>query len=132
MPLGWLTETGPAPAMAEKYNMTEHSTSSYIKRTRANIMDADATVIFGKLNSPGSLQTRNICRNMDFPYYHVPWHTHHKTNPKYDPLFLLFLDQHKVGTLNVAGNRESVMPGIFTYTYKYLTLNLGRLLGVTP
>ncbi len=111
-PAGWLTEDGPAPWLAE-YGLTQCDEPGYPPRTRANIQRADATLllVWGAVGhrSSGSrlalklalqagkpITTIDLTRSPD-----VPWALH------------LLPD---VRVLNVAGNRESLRPGLIGST----------------
>lgn len=95
-PKGFRTEIGPDPSL-RKYGLVEDGTPNYTSRTSKNIVDADATVIFGDINSPGSRVTIRACFNLGKPYL---------CNPTM-PQFVAWLCQHQVQVLNVAGNRAS-------------------------
>lgn len=104
-PKGWRTEYGPAPWLAD-YGLVEHVSSHYPPRTGANIKLADATVIFGR-PSPGSSKTLNLCEVDGKP---VIWITANR--PGEIIRLRLWLARYRPKTLNGAGNRESVSPGI--------------------
>lgn len=68
VPRGRKSEAGPIPA---KYTMIEHRSEAYPPRTEANVLEADATVVFtsGLLNNErGCLLTVNICRLRKKPF----------------------------------------------------------------
>lgn len=113
-PLGWKTEAGPAPWLAD-YGLVEHVSCNYIVRTASNVKLADATVIFGR-PSKGSARTRDLCMGWNKP---LIWIT---ANQRGEMLrFRLWLNRHKPKTLNVAGNRESVTPRIGELVQQFLT-----------
>ncbi len=62
-----------------------------------NVMSADATVLFGNMSSAGSKMTINFLLSND---------KHYICNPTVEQL-IRFIRDHKVATLNVAGNRSS-------------------------
>lgn len=104
-PKGWRTEAGPAPWLAD-YGLVEHISSDYVARTADNIRLGDATIIFGR-PSPGSSKTLKLCQVDGKP---VIWITANRLG---ETIRLgLWLTRHRPKTLNVAGNRESVTPGI--------------------
>lgn len=100
-PKGWKTEAGAEPHL-KAYGMVEAPGDSYAWRTGRNIGEADATVVFGDVTSKGSALTMRLCQQFAKPFF---------VNPTRDDLqaFVIAFD---VKTLNVAGNRESVNPGI--------------------
>ncbi len=95
-PKGYLTEKGANLSLAD-FGLTEHPSKDYTNRTRQNVVDADATVIYGDSESPGSRTTIEYCLRANKPYL---------LNPIPDDLTTFIRDNH-VQILNVAGNRES-------------------------
>ena len=113
-PSNFYTEAGSNYVLRDKYNLVAKGT--FKSRTVQNIIDSDGTVIFSdKLDSSGTICTVNNCRAQHKPYL---------CNPTVEEL-LGFISFHKIEVLNVAGNRESVAPGIQKRTretiYKVLT-----------
>lgn len=106
-PKGWRTEQGPFPDLGTVFGLMEHETEhDYAPRTQANVDMADATVIFGK-RSRGSNLTERLCQLSGKPYKWV-----HKPGVTAEVGLRLWLKRTNPQTLNVAGNRESVNPGI--------------------
>ena len=103
-PKGYRTEKGTGCLdLKWLYGLEETEASNYNARTLLNIKNSDGTAIFAdKLDSRGTVLTINMCREMNKPYI---------CNPTVDEL-IGFISFHKISTLNVAGNRESVAPGI--------------------
>jgi hypothetical protein len=60
VPLGYMTEAGPAPWLKE-YGLVETPHREYQYRTVLNVQHSDATVVFGR-RSPGSNFTEEVCR----------------------------------------------------------------------
>lgn len=102
-PKGFRTEEGNQPWLGTKFGLVETATTLYTQRTMANVALADATLIMGKTTSPGTRSTLAICASLKKPFL---------LNPKTHQEFREWLAEHEVETLNVAGNRESVNPGI--------------------
>ena len=117
-PRGRKAEDGIIPAM---YHLNELASTEYLPRTKANVFDADATVIFsyGSL-SGGSLQTAAYARHLKKPFYEVDLLlTNPKTAVKELMQFLAIVEnlnnngEHGACPpgvpciLNVAGTRES-------------------------
>lgn len=100
-PKGWRTEAGPAPWLA-KYGLVEDISEGYEHRTVVNVRSANATVIFGKPESAGSRLTLRSCGRQGKPYL---------INPSAIEL-KLWVVEFGYECLNIAGNRESVNPGI--------------------
>ena len=102
-PHGYRTENGPNLELHTVYGLKESDRSNYNYRTQQNIKNSDGTVIFAKnVASPGTHLTITICRGEKKPYI---------CNPSVNEL-QGFCNYHNVQVLNVAGNRESVAPGI--------------------
>ena len=102
-PAGYRTEKGPNLELRDKYHLIESESSGYHERTINNIRNSHGTVIFaGKIDSGGTQLTINKCVEMRRPYI---------CNPKPEEL-TGFIRHNFIEILNVAGNRESVSPGI--------------------
>lgn len=96
------TEVGKDTGLLE-FGCQETAAYSYDVRTAMNVRIADATVVFSPvLDSSGTRMTITCCQSQKKPYL---------VNPTREE-FLIWLKVHKVKTLNVAGNRESVCNGI--------------------
>jgi len=112
-PKGRRAEDGAVP---ERYALVETPSAGYLQRTEWNVRDSHATVIFtldDKL-AGGSLRTAGFATKLGRPYLHMS----SRVALKY---LVRFLVQHSVRTLNVAGNRESVAPGIYDRTLEVLS-----------
>lgn len=108
-PAGRRAEDGVIPA---RYPLTPTNSPMYDLRTELNVCHSDGTVIFTRLrsnNDPasrGSLLTRTMCRKWKKPYLvYVVF----QEGPSRLADFLI---QHNIKVLNVAGSRESNIPGI--------------------
>ena len=102
------------PTLAE-FGLTEHPSREYASRTRQNVVDSDGTVWFGSLDSSGARTTFDAIADYNKPSI---------TNPS--PLALRqWLQREGIKVLNVAGNRQSVNPGLFETTYAALLEALG-------
>jgi hypothetical protein len=105
-PLGWLTESGPAPWLGE-YGLKEMRTASYRARTEQNVRDSTATLWFGSTSTPEAKTTLLAIRGMGRPHMLVI--PGQGVRPS-DVAAWITAGGFKV--LNVAGNRESKSPGI--------------------
>jgi len=101
-PKGYRTDAGPQPEVLRAFGLVEHASSAYPPRTRCNVLDSDATVLFGRLASPGCTLTIGLCRRHRKPYLE---------NPSAFELRRYCL-VNQIAVLNVAGNRERTNPGI--------------------
>jgi hypothetical protein len=109
-PAGRRSEDGPIPP---KYQLQEHAEWSYPPRTRLNIQESDGTLIF-TVGEPtgGSKLTVSLCEELTKPHCHVDLIAA-------DSYFAVeqvvdFIDSYGIKTINVAGSRESTVPGIQT------------------
>ena len=101
------------------YCLKETTTSMYPARTRMNIRDSDATVIFSSdINSKGSLLTVKFCNELKKPYFIFLLDSFYKELIKDSfckttcQKLLIWLNKTKPEILNIAGTRESHCPGI--------------------
>lgn len=106
-PLGWMTEDGPAPWLAT-FGLVEHDRPGYPPRTEANVRAADALIWFGDPASRGGRLTLSLCDRLAVPTIVVP--EGGSVRPSSVGAFLLA--RGVAGTIMIAGNRESVSPGI--------------------
>lgn len=109
MPRGFRTEAGFNRDLGEYFQMTESYSFEYAPRTQINVERSDGTLIFGDINSAGSLLTLKYCLGKGKPNLVVPWPVGVRS-----PLiilefenFLWWLKTENISILNVAGNRES-------------------------
>ena len=124
MPRGFLTEIGPRPDLAERFKLRETRSSGYTQRTQTNVLVADATVIFGKLTSPGSKLTARYAVAFRRINCSFAWPGDLMLNREN---FLDTLRIFEVRVLNVAGNRESTNPGIFEAVKTFLITTIQEL-----
>lgn len=114
IPKGFKTELGNEPQLGYEYGLIELGTT-YSQRTLANVQSGDATLIFyfGTLER-GSALTAKYCEQRDKPYLAVNLDNYcDNTKGFYATEVRIFLQGiTDLKVLNVAGNRESVAPGI--------------------
>jgi len=89
------------PEFADQYGAAELPTDSVLDRTEQNVLAADATLWFGVTTTLGAQETVGACQRFAKPCMPVypgasfePWHV------------AAWIAENKIGTLNVAGNRE--------------------------
>jgi hypothetical protein len=112
-PRGRLAEDGWIP---DRYDLQELDSSDYAARTEKNVVESDATLIFcrGSL-SGGTLLTYRLSDRHGRPCKVVD------LSESLDVRDVRgWLEEHQVGTLNVAGPRESQNPGIERQTQESL------------
>jgi hypothetical protein len=98
-PLGWKTDEGPAPELAD-FGLVESSSSDYKPRTRENAKNSDCTLWFGRVTSPGFYCTRNACKDYGKEFYE---------NPDDDQIRYV-CENYEV--VNIAGNRRRKNPAV--------------------
>ena len=109
-PKGRRAEDGVIP---EKYPLKETVSRDYPVRTEKNILEADATLIITSKQKTdrGTKLTIRLCKQHKKPFLVV--FTEDLINPEE---FHEFLTTNNIQVLNIAGNRESMAPGIYKKT----------------
>ncbi len=114
-PRGRKAEDGPIDA---RYALTETAESRYHFRTRLNVEESDATVIFSLAAelSGGSALTREFAENLGKPSLHL------SGEATRDPAMALrrFLVENSAHVLNIAGPRASTEPKIGDFVRRVL------------
>ena len=110
IPQGWITDNGPDVTL-KRFGLIEHPSASYFPRTEMNVRTSDGTVWLGDVSSPGGRCTIRFAQSAKRP---------HIVNPSMNQLRAWIIDNNIV-TLNVAGNRERIHPGITLRAEKFLT-----------
>ena len=106
-PFGRQAEDGIIPA---KYLLNEMGTAGYRERTRKNVEDSSATIIFigeGYKPTGGSRLTAEFCERYKKPYTVINVFTHGA-----GLAVIQFFKTHQPEVINIAGNRESKALGI--------------------
>ena len=105
-PQGRRAEDGRIPP---HYRLRESAEYDYSSRTRLNVKDADGTLILYRGNLEGGSElTAYFARAMQKPLLLVDL-----DHPVTEGMIKDWLHQHHIGTLNIAGPRESKQPGIY-------------------
>jgi Circularly permutated YpsA SLOG family len=104
-PAGRRAEDGPVPL---RYLLTETPTAAYPQRTEWNVRDSDGTLVLtrGKPNG-GTRLTIEVAKRHSRPCLVIDLRKGARTADIMD-----WLTKNQISTLNVAGPRESEMPGI--------------------
>jgi hypothetical protein len=127
IPKGFKTEKGFQPELGELYNLEEHTSDKYPPRTFTNARDSDGTIrIAANFNSPGEKMTLKAIQQYDKPYIDISM-----SNPRPISEVVTWLQENKIETLNVAGNRESSAPGITAFAENYLTMVIQEIKNVS-
>ena len=105
-PKGRKAEDGP---IGEQYNLTETHSADYLQRTEWNVRDSDGTIVFtfAAEVTGGSMRTVEFARKHKKPCLHI-----HRGYYQPAELIQVFIKEHSVHALNIAGSRESKEPGI--------------------
>lgn len=119
-PLGWLTEDGPAPWLAD-YGLRETRTASYPIRTEMNVEISDATLWLGPTGSPGYKATRKACDGSRKPMLVI------EPGMGQGPALAWLELIVGLEVLNIAGSRESRAPGIGERAERWLTALFRRI-----
>jgi hypothetical protein len=117
-PRGWLTETGPQEELLRSFGLAECEKEGYPARTRQNIALSDGTLLVGPYESGGSGLTHELATQMNKPLFLIPYPP--DSRDENIAKFKQWLENHRIQTLNIAGNRESQSPGICEFTRDFL------------
>lgn len=119
-PKGRMAADGPLPS---RYHLRETESAGYRQRTKLNVQDSDATIIFNTGNlDGGTLQTVRFAQRMNKPYC-----TFQLDEVGLAQVAFQLVEWLKVGqfvTLNIAGPREEKRPCIYTLVLSVLDLCL--------
>ena len=130
-PAGRKASDGSIP---ERYQLQETESSAYPPRTELNVEDSDGTLIFCRKSrlSPGVRLTRSLCikhgKSYKLVYVDILDKEYYRDGePVVDWLLRLWAENNRIETLNVAGSRESKVPGIYALTHEAISrLILGK------
>ena len=111
---GWcpksrLASDGPLP---ERYLLRETDSAGYRQRTKLNVRDSDATLIFntGVLDG-GTLQTVRFAQTLGKPHFVVQ--IDEPAQESVAQRIRVWLTEGQFSVLNVAGPREEKRPGVY-------------------
>jgi hypothetical protein len=115
-------EDGDIPA---QYILRETPASHYAQRTEWNVRDSDATVVFSiqaRLTG-GTRLTFELATRRGKPVLHLSRDELDRASAA--DMLCAFIEQHEIGTLNVAGPRASQEPEIGAFVRAVLTAAFG-------
>jgi hypothetical protein len=115
MPRGFRTEDGSYPEFAAMYGAQETPTADYRERTEWNVRDSDVTVWLGLTGSPGWHVTERACRGLNKEMFLVIPGQGIRPSDLAERIVT-----RRVRVLNVAGRRESGVPGIGERAERFL------------
>ena len=121
MPAGYRTQSGPRPDIAKRFGLTSLASPYYPPRTEANVRASDITILFGNVDSRGCRLTTRYCEKHDKQTIEVRWPFWPQITylDHIEPALESLVDP-AIQTINVAGNREEVNPGISAAAYEFL------------
>lgn len=113
-PAGRRAEDG---TLSLHYRLRETPSRNYGQRTRWNVRDSDGTAVFTIDSNAkgGSLLTLEFAKKIGKPCIHITPASRH---PSED--LCKFVTNNRIGRLNVAGSRESAIPGIYGWVMQIL------------
>ena len=116
VPKGRLTEDGPIP---DTYKLQEMPTESYADRTKQNIIDSDGTLIVshGQLTG-GSKLTKELANELEKPCLHIDLNSTAAFQAAVE--INRWIQENRIGVLNVAGPRASKDPKIYNMVLSIL------------
>lgn len=114
-PKGRLAEDGRIPTT---YKLKETNSRCYRVRTRKNIVESDGTLILneGSELSGGTALTLELAKKNMKPLFVADVRDVQKSQKDIS----LWLSRNKIKTLNVAGPRESLKPGIYQKAFNFM------------
>lgn len=114
-PKDYLTEDGNQPELLQYYNLIETSSQKYRARTELNVMESDGTLLVAMdLKSVGTKLTLRLLKQHSKPYLFIPYPSIKEDEEP--ERIRKWITYNNIQTLNVAGNRRSVAPGIQQFT----------------
>lgn len=120
-PRGRKAEDGRIP---DVYNLKETRTAVYRERTRLNVRDSDATVIFAGLPLTGGTKlTALFCQRIRKPLVLIEPSKSIREGARQ---LRKFLQTHQIRTLNIAGPRASMDATIYDYVRAVILAAFGR------
>ena len=112
-PKGRLAEDG---CIDPRYPLRETPSQEYAQRTEWNVRDSDGTLIVTRHEvTGGTAQTVEVAKRLGKPYLVL-----NLAEPLDDSLVETWVRAHKLRVLNIAGPRESKVPGIYAETVTLL------------
>ncbi len=116
-PKGRIAEDG---YIDTKYPLQETISSNYSVRTRRNVACSDGTIILiiNKMDR-GTIITKQIARKTGKPVISL-----NLDAPQKPEILSNWMKENNIGTVNIAGPRESFSPGIYLKALEFLRSNI--------
>jgi hypothetical protein len=114
-PKGRRAEDGAIP---EGYLLKETPSGTYIQRTEWNVRDSDGTAIFTRAERlvAGSLRTLEFALRLPKPHLHLAA----ASKANFALQLRMWMKQHRIRVLNVAGSRASQEPDVGAFVTRVL------------
>jgi hypothetical protein len=112
VPKDYRNEDGDARLHLQPFNVIESDSSDYRVRTRKNVVDSDGTIVFYSQLTPGTKYTINQCKFNEKPCLKVRLNKPSLSTETLPENFNDWVKDNNIKVLNVAGSRESKVPGI--------------------
>lgn len=131
MPLGYDSEDGKHPEFALQYDAKEWFVPAYPARTKLNIQDSDATIVFnlGTQLSKGTVLAIGMGRIVGKEVRVVIYDPEQGWSESPADI-ARWIESREIETLNVAGNRETNPPSVYPIVKIYMARVLKILQGV--
>jgi len=126
---GWCPQGRKAEdgVIDERYPLSEMGSADYIKRTKQNVIDSDASLIiyFSEIEG-GTARTVELCQQLFKPCYLIDA----AVESAEDAVLKIqgFVEKKDIRKLNVAGPRGSKQPEAYQYTKMLITGLLGKFM----
>ena len=126
-PKGRICENGLIPA---RYPVEEISEDDYNLRTKLNVRDSDGTLVIIRdgYMVEGTYLTIDYSKELGKPYFLADVGVMSGREESLLSALLLWIDEHQIAVLNIAGNRESNSPGIQAETAGLLEMVWAKLI----
>jgi uncharacterized phage-like protein YoqJ len=113
-PKGRLAEDG---RISDEYPLRETETTDYAERTELNVRDSDGTLIL-TTGSPigGTAYTIDCARKLQKPHCLIDLFLNPDTAEAQQ-----WIDDNRIGVLNIAGPRQSQSPNGYELAYRFLS-----------
>lgn len=112
-PRGRLAEDGP---ISERYPLAETESAEYTERTERNVFDSDGTLVLTRGEpTGGTAYTISCAEAHGRPYLLLDY------DVEADPAIVIeWAQTYEIQVLNVAGPRESTLPGVYQDTRQFI------------
>jgi hypothetical protein len=120
---GFRTEKGKQPILGKRFGLSEHSSWQYPPRTEENVRLSCVTLIFS-----ANATSRGTQMTIDFTVKHKKEYLLVDVNAPNVELIIDFIHSHAPTIINIAGNRESVSPGVTRKTRDILYNALSKVI----